>query len=993
MIAPREERAARAPRRSRAAEPAGLALIDAPTLARVPAWPAARARELLAAPGWRERLAALLREDPLYRTAILIASRGLRTVVERAVRGEPPDEREAAKLLAYAVRMATRTTPFGLFASVGPAAFGGAERRACEPEDRVAHANLDHEWLVGAVDAVAERAVADGEDVVLASATALRREGPRFALLDERKVTRAESATQYRSVTIAATPPVAHALERAAGGRSSEALARELAERFAVELDRARGLVRKLAEARFLIPAARPAPLDDARERLETFARTQPSLAPLTAALRETPRAHVGAPDLAAHDAAVERLRAVGPADAEQPLFYDTTHGALALPEIVRADVLRLADALIRGGAREHVDAFRERFVARYESSERLVPLLELVGPHGIGIPGETEIDRKPADRVRRARFAALAGAALRAGAREIALSDQDWAAIRPDLPDPLPPSMEVGFHVLAPSYDAIAAGEYRIVSSPLVATYAAGKTTGRFAKYQDDAFRACLRKTIAAETPPGAITAEPLFVPERARSGNVIAHPIVAEAVIPINTHAEGVDVVPPDDLLVGIAGDRVGLWSRSRSRRVHVVWPHAFNAQLAPPLARFLAFAARDGGRMPAPFDPGELALLPFLPRIALGRVVLRRATWTTTAELLRERGLAAVAREAAMPRYVTFGEADNVLVIDTASSAGAALLRDQTRGLKPEDPISFAEAMIDDDDLWLRDASGARRPAEFIASVRATAPPKPAPAMPRIADERERTRTPASDWCYLKLYANDREFRAQVAPHLLRFGEEATASGLAAHWFYLLYRDPDQQVRFRLRASADGAALRERALAFAEELTAWGVVSRYALATYERELERYGGTEGLARCERLFHLDSVGALRAPGADLLAGRERLEALAPPLFALFAALAEPDEREWWIGTRRPAAKPATREETEVLRSLASAPEREPAAEVRALAREVAACCGETGAYLDVVDSLLHMHLNRRGVGSDEETDLRRMLWKALFARRSRGPA
>ena len=191
MIAPREERAARAPRRSRAAEPAGLALIDALTLARVPAWPAARARELLAAPGWRERLAALLREDPLYRTAILIASRGLRTVVERAVRGEPPDEREAAKLLAYAVRMATRTTPFGLFASVGPAAFGGAERRACEPEDRVAHANLDHEWLVGAVDAVAERAVADGEDVVLASATALRREGPRFALLDERKVTRA----------------------------------------------------------------------------------------------------------------------------------------------------------------------------------------------------------------------------------------------------------------------------------------------------------------------------------------------------------------------------------------------------------------------------------------------------------------------------------------------------------------------------------------------------------------------------------------------------------------------------------------------------------------------------------------------------------------------------------------------------------------------------------------------------------------------------------
>jgi thiopeptide-type bacteriocin biosynthesis protein len=992
MIAPGKERATRPARRPEGREAIALTVIDELTLGRVTAWPAQRARTLLAAMDWREKLAALLREDGAFAAAVLIASRGLRTVVERALRGEPLEEREATRLLAYAVRMATRTTPFGIFASVGPVAFETAERVVHAVGARTAQANVDHEWLVGAVDAIAERAIAAGEDVVLATATALRREGPRFALLDERKIVSDGTGTQYRSVTIAASPPIAHALELAADGTSSDALARSLAATFSVDLERARGLLRKLAEARFLIPAARPAPLDDARERLASYARSQPSLAPLLGALREAPGPRRGVPDLAAHDRAVEQLKTAGPADVEQPVFYDLTHAPISLPDAVRADVLRLADVLIRSGGREHLDKYRERFMTRYESGERLVPLLELVGPHGIGIPSSTEIERPPAGQARRARLAALVGGALRDGAREIALSDDDWAAIRPDLPQPLPPSLEIGFHVLAPSFDAIAAGEYRIVSSPLVATYGAGKTTGRFAKYQDESFREHLRAAVAAEAPPGAITAEPLFVPERARTGNVIAHPVVAESVIPINAHAAGVDAIAPGDLLVGIADDRVALWSRSRNRRVHIVWPHAFNAQLAPPLARFFACVARDGGRMPAPFDPGELALLPFVPRIRVGRVILRRATWTFTAAALRERGLAALALEHGVPRYVTYGEADNVLVVDTRHDAGASLLRDQTRALKPDDLVPLAEAAIDDDDLWLRDADGARYPGEFIASVRSTATPGAARNVPVVADETARVRTPASEWCYLKLYVNDREFRSEVAPRLFGFAQDATASGLASHWFYLLYRDPDQHVRLRLRAASgeDGAALRERALAFAEELVAAGVVSRYALATYERELERYGGADGVVRCERLFHRDSVDALRAPGAELLAGRERLDALALPLLALFDALTTPDERARWIDTRRPAAKPASRDEADALRALANAPALDPNDERTALAREIAACCGDANPYLDVVDSLMHMHLNRRGVGREEENDLRRMLWKALFARRSR---
>jgi len=164
---------------------------------------------------------------------------------------------------------------------------------------------------------------------------------------------------------------------------------------------------------------------------------------------------------------------------------------------------------------------------------------------------------------------------------------------------------------------------------------------------------------------------------------------------------------------------------------------------------------------------------------------------------------------------------------------------------------------------------------------------------------------------------------------------------------------------------------------------------VVNRFALATYERELERYGGAAGIELCERLFHLDSRAALRGPAVDVLAGRERIEAIAVPLLALFDALTTAAERERYVELRRPKAQRASAEEFEALRVLARrAPLDDP--ECTPLARELAARSVDETTWLELVDSLLHMHLNRRGVGLYEERALRTLLWKALFGRRGR---
>ncbi len=971
-----------------------LSIVEEITLARVPAWPVERALRLLASPQWRTEVGRLFAADPEFRTAVLLATNGLRF----AERGGTLDERAAVKLLAYATRMAMRTTPFGLFASVGPAGFGAEERTVAPMRGRRARANVGFDALVAAYDALLTTARTAGEpDIAFVRASALRRDGGRFVLSDERKTVEGEGGPQYRNVSIRISEPIAFALERAAQPSSARELVAALAERFGVAPERARSLVDRLADARFLVPASHPLPTDDALARLRASALAEHRLAPLVAAAESAARDDAGAlPDLAVVAERGAALDALATEKVDYPLFFDATHERLQLPPRVRSDVVRLADALLRCGHREHIDAYRERFVERYESGERWIPLLDLVAPTGIGIPGESDEPKgkhrhdpkRKAEReqeaARRTRLAGLIGAALTAGRREVALRDRDWDALLPPLAsDALPPSLEVAFDVVAPSYAAIARGEYRVVPSALLASNGGGRTAGRFAKYQDEPFRAAWRYTVGDGAHGDVVTAEPLFTPPRARVGNVMAHPLATDAVIPINVHAEGVDAIPLDDIVVGIEGERIALRSRSRGARIHVVWPTAYNPRLAPPLARFFYLVSRDGLRTPSSFPLGDLAELPFVPRIAVGRVVLRPATWTVPVAALREGELARAAAERGIDRHVTYAEADNVVVIDTRSDAGATLLRDRLRRLPAESYVRLQETFLDEASLWLHDAEGGRYRAEFVASIASAARRFAAPRPPVVPASAERRVLPGGDWAYLKLYANPREFRSDLAPRLRAFAE-----GRGQPWFYVLYRDPEWHVRFRLHG-ADGPALLAEAAAFAARLVAEGVVDRFAIDTYVRELERYGGPAGMALCEELFHRDSVAALDAPPVETLEPRPKLEALARPALTMVAALTTPEERAAWVGSRRPSVRASGAEEGETVRALG----RETTALLQVaaddplvpLGRALAAACAGSTPYLEVVDSLLHMHCNRRGADREDELALRRLIWKLLY--------
>jgi thiopeptide-type bacteriocin biosynthesis protein len=82
-----------------------------------------------------------------------------------------------------------------------------------------------------------------------------------------------------------------------------------------------------------------------------------------------------------------------------------------------------------------------------------------------------------------------------------------------------------------------------------------------------------------------------------------------------------------------------------------------------------------------------------------------------------------------------------------------------------------------------------------------------------------------------------------------------------GLARRWFFIRYGDPDWHLRVRFHG--DPAILTGQLLPMLHgalvPATEAGLVWQVALGTYEREVERYGGSEAIELAESLFHHDS--------------------------------------------------------------------------------------------------------------------------------------
>ncbi|MFE7568011.1 lantibiotic dehydratase [Streptomyces sp. NPDC057539] len=882
--------------------------------------------------------AARIREaaaDPLLREALHIASGALADSLDRldagADLGAKRLRRTALSLSRYALRAETRPTPFGLFAGVAPARVADTTRVTLSGPGEKA-VRPDAAWLTRRVEEWLELPVVRrGVDVVLSDLCRTR--GERLIVPGNGREASVRNTALVTWVCERTTRPVGYTvlLEQASAsfprltpGQVDAALSQLVRHGFLLTSitpqDLGEGLYERIAAAIAPVPGA-PAELASIRAALDDYAATKPGEG-RTAWRR------------------LMRLTDPESTAVRPPVHVDLRMDAdLRISRAVTDEAARYASAMweISGDwqTHTHMRTYWDRFLEAYGTSG-VVPLGRLVDRHrGIGFPpgygeradGESTGHREPEQLPKERRLLThdLVQEALLSGDDEVRLTPglvDRLAAGRTAAPDPPPPrSLELCFHLLAESEQAIDRGDFRLLSPPYPGSWVAGATVGRFAELvgmQDE-----LSSLLAGLGDAGTVPAQVVYRPHTLRGLNMAQVPSLLPHRIPVGVYADrnAPGTLDWRQLLVSPGPFGLRLTLPDDGREVLPVVPHMLALDReAPPVARLLVELVSGRARTWTGWNWCGLEGLPYLPRVTYGRVTIFPRRWVPDRHLRDaaegtsgwEEAVAAWRERYRVPDEVNLARWDRMYRVDLTDPWRREVFRQEVRG---GGSLAIMEDLTDGGRGlgW----SGGHGAEVVIPLVRSTAPGqhqengtarrprRPVPA-PRPTDHTVQ-HLPGEEWLYAKFYGTQDthdELLHAALPTLVR----EVADNLHG-WHYLRYRDPEPHIRLRLHGEAE--ALRTTALPrLAAVSRAWqetGLIKGMVLDTYRPETDRYGGPDALAHAERMFCVDSQSALAQLG---MRARGVLTLPAPVLAAVNHALLLESLGDWdwsaWISQALP---------------------------------------------------------------------------------------
>lgn len=850
---------------------------------------------------------------PEIERALLVASASITQGIKSLHQENTPQRRIAhvySRLLRYLVRMSTRPTPFGLFAGVTSGLFAEQTTvQLAEPALKRIRTRPDMAWLLAIIEYIEHDPQLWKWLQVQVNHTAY--------FSDDRVIVSGADVYgkgDHHLINLRATAPVRYVLEHARHPIAYPQLRADLARAFSsvaeAQIDR---LLEQLWTHHVLISNLRP-PLTSANpicyvieqmrqipEAVEIVAHLQEVLA-LTTLVDQADRNH--------YCTSIHRLLAVQqellPQNRFQPFQVDTALrlvGSVLNKKVGEAAALAAETLLSCGRAPQgmpHLHDYHQTFIKRYGVGAE-VPLLELLQtdkgldvPYGYKHP-EPEIRRASppnADRRKLDEFlSTLAANAINQHDMEIILTDttvEKLVQLSPQANTVLPPSLAVLFQIQAESREAIDRGDWRAVLSPNVLS-PGGSIAGRFFDLLGDEGLQHLQELVRREEAiaPDAIFAELSYLPPFGRKNNVAIRPMLRAYEIVVNT----APTLPPErvialqDLVVGATAERLYLRSLRLGKEVIVCQNHVLNYTSGPNIYRFLLEVSCMRYALLTQFDWGTASYLPFLPRVVRKNVVLSPAQWNLYRATIMPTGtgseearwFAAIAqwRERwRVPRFVYLTYLDNRLLLDLEHPAFVAELVAELKKLDETGCVCLQEMLPDFSQLWLRNTREEPYLSEIVVPLLSTQQAvqhngfetqaeqvRLHTGQERVLRLVERCEAPGSLWTYLKLYVSTQRQDELISGPLRKFVQHLREQSLYDRWFYIRYYDPESHLRIRFHASDQERSkdVLAQAVAWGQQLTQCGLIGRFCVDTYEREIERYGGLQAIDYLEQAFSVDS--------------------------------------------------------------------------------------------------------------------------------------
>ncbi|MCY8545956.1 lantibiotic dehydratase [Bacillus vallismortis] len=827
--------------------------------------------------------------DSLFREQILVSSRTLYETIHTFL--QSPNKLKGKKkrnfqqaILKYATRRATRTTPFGLFSSVGIGSFANKNQLSFDQHSFYKKARVDFKWLYQLIRKL-ENEYSDRLSFTLNSACYMK--GDRAYLLYS-------TDGKSEEVSVRATS-VFHLVKELCGESAAyQDMIRCLVDNYPnTPINKINQYVTDLIDKEFLISNLRP-PMTVSDQFQYVIVQAENSHIPndLIQACKNIQyqidtynRIAIGEGEhqyvnlIETMDKLIKTSSPLqvdaGLADSSIQLDHETS---LAISELASMFTYMASPSAKNV---DHLEKYKHVFLERY-GYEREVPLLEMLCSNtGIGAPAtytnpaneffeETSFPDQFSPEMKQF-FLRKYFESVRKKA-PIQLNDETFHSIcNATISDEeIPLSLELNFFV------KLRNGKVMLYLGPNVGSTRAGKTFGRFS-YMSDSISGVIEALHNKEkelTEKHSKVCELSIVPNQVRSGNVTRNVSYREKEMSLFTNSalHLNDSVKAEDILIGINKNDI-FYARHKTTGEILSFEsnHMFNPLLMTNAIRFLLEISRDGKRKWSDFPwVGIYSDFKYIPEIKYKEITLSCEQWliyksdvsmhsNSSLEEMKS-AFFEFHRTYELPQTFYIVNADNRLLIDIEDERTLEVFFWELKKTDHNQPLQLMAAERDEDALMDKDQhvySG-----EIVVPLLRKQPEKPLnlPILNAIEESgSDRIKMPFEDWLFIKLYCKQTREEELIAFEIADFYNQISDQYPVRH-FFMRYRDPKPHVRFRLNGKAEVLySLFPQLLNWLKSLREKGLVSEFVITQYEREIERYGGLYLMDAAEQLFCEDS--------------------------------------------------------------------------------------------------------------------------------------
>lgn len=820
--------------------------------------------------------------------AVAVASPSLLAAFKERDKKTAKEKKQIANsLFKYVSRMSSRPTPFGLFSFVSTGKWESAPQSLFNLDQVQKRARPDMEWLESYIHTLCSSDLILSELPVQVNPL-IHQSGEIVSLSYFRKRKLEE---EIENKTLRNSTLVQSILEFAEMAISVKYLEEKVLEKHpALIHEKVLQVIQTLIHEQFLIPALSPSllslsPFSDFTSRIASLLPLKEehlicqNLAEKIADYNRLPFGKGEAPLSSLQNEMSLRVPSAS-SILQVDAYSQGNEISLPLPLMSElSEVVEIFWKLSSYTQKYHsINAYYQEFINRY-GCNRLVPLFELLSEEeGLGIPENYKNNQKltdlPDSRTEWIKWLKQElASSLFEGKNEIVITEEIIKElIKEKSPLKAPRSFEITFEIISQSAEHVNKGDYDLFCSYF--SWQGGSTFGRFVDILGENLTEKLKDFFSQEeTLETAIFAESSFMPSNSRQANVAIHPRLRKYAIDLENSREQDNLISLQDILVGATESRLYLTLKGTQKELIVTAGDVLNSLYAPIPLRLIRDISQMRYDQILPFSWNHFNDFPFLPRIRYKKAVLVPAQWKLNLSSLRsknskeeiEQKLKAWFNRWKTPRYVFLTEGDNRILLDTHHSAH---LNEISRHLLKGREIKLVEKLGQEKGEWIQSRNGFHL-SEFVVPFLKNGKysnndnisiPKYV-SMP-IAN---RWKTPGTEWLFAKIYLSQTNENRFIVQHLMKFIESSFQKKLFDEWFYIRYKDPNSHLRIRFKGNPEILTS-----SFIPHFNQWiqllmqgKLINNIQFASYEREIERYGGSDIIELAESFFCLDSITSI----------------------------------------------------------------------------------------------------------------------------------